>query len=74
MIVLLLEITWLPGEVRNKFNLKIKCKIKVSNNGSRICELLWLKKIIEDVRIEWENPLRLYYDNKLVISIAYNLV
>ena len=39
-----------------------------------ICELLWLKVILEDLRIKWEGPMRLYCDNKSTISIAYNPV
>jgi len=37
-----------------------------------ICELLWLKIIVEDLRLEWDSPMKLYCDNKSVISIAHN--
>ncbi|WVZ24536.1 hypothetical protein V8G54_003080 [Vigna mungo] len=39
-----------------------------------ICELLWLKIILEDLRIKWDEPMRLYCDNKSAISIAHNPV
>ena len=39
-----------------------------------ICELLWIKIILGDLIIKWDSPMRLYYDNKSVISIAYNPV
>ena len=39
-----------------------------------ICELLWLKKLFEDLRIPSKKPLKLYYDNKATINIAHNLV
>ena len=39
-----------------------------------ICELLWKKIILEDLKIRWDEPMKLYYDNKFVISIAHNLV
>jgi len=39
-----------------------------------ICELLWLKIILEDLKIRWDKPMKLYYDNKYAISIAHNLV
>nr|KYP46112.1 Retrovirus-related Pol polyprotein from transposon TNT 1-94 [Cajanus cajan] len=39
-----------------------------------ICELLWLKIILEDLRIKSDEPMRLYCDNKSVISIAHNPV
>ena len=37
-----------------------------------ICELLWLKIILGDLKIKWDGPMRLYYDNKSAISIAHN--
>nr|KYP51611.1 Copia protein [Cajanus cajan] len=39
-----------------------------------ICELLWLKIILEDLRIKRDEPIRLYCDNKFAISIAHNPV
>ena len=38
----------------------------------RICELLWLKIILEDLKITWETPMSLYGDNKCAINIANN--
>lgn len=39
-----------------------------------ICELLWLKIILEDLKIKWGGPMKLYCDNKSAISIAHNPV
>ena len=39
-----------------------------------ICELLWLKIIFEDLKVKWDETMRLYCDNKSAISIAHNLV
>ena len=39
-----------------------------------VCELLWLKIILRDMRIKLEGPMRLYCDNKSAISIAHNPV
>jgi len=39
-----------------------------------IYELLWIKIIIKDLRIKWEEPMRLYCDNKSAIGIAHNPV
>ena len=39
-----------------------------------ICELLWLKIILEDLKIKWEGLMKLYWDNKSAISIAHNPV
>jgi len=39
-----------------------------------ICELLWLKILLDDLKIDLVNPMRLYCDNKSTISIAHNPV
>lgn len=39
-----------------------------------ICELLLLKIILDDLKIRWEKPIKLYCDNKFVISITHNPV
>lgn len=39
-----------------------------------ICELLWLRIILEDLKIKWNGPMKLFCDNKSAISIAHNLV
>ena len=35
-----------------------------------VFELLWLKMILDDLKIKREGPLRLYRDNKSAINIA----
>ena len=37
-----------------------------------LCELLWLKIILDDLRIKWDGPMKLYCDNKSTINIAHN--
>ncbi|WKA05210.1 hypothetical protein VitviT2T_023189 [Vitis vinifera] len=37
-----------------------------------LCELLWLKIILNDLRIKWDGPLKLYCDKKSAINIAHN--
>ena len=34
-----------------------------------IYEILWLKIILEDPKIDWKKPMRLYCDNKLFIIV-----
>ena len=43
-------------------------------NAQGLCELLWLKIILNDLRIEWDDPIKLYRDKKSAINIAYNLI
>ena len=40
----------------------------------RICELLWIKIILSDLGIKWEEVMKLYCDNKSAIDITHNLV
>jgi hypothetical protein len=39
-----------------------------------VCELLWMKIILDDLKIEYVAPMRLFCDNKSAISIAHNPV
>ena len=39
-----------------------------------ICEGLWVKKVLEDLRMTVQLPIMLYCDNKVAISIAQNPV
>ena len=39
-----------------------------------ICELLWVRIILKDLKINFEEPMKLYCDNKAAISIAHNPV
>ncbi|EXB62836.1 Lysosomal alpha-mannosidase [Morus notabilis] len=39
-----------------------------------ICEVIWIKRLLEDLKIYPSLPLRVYCDNKAAISIAHNPV
>ena len=39
-----------------------------------VCELLWMKIILDDLRIKYEAPMKMFCDNKSAISIAHNPV
>ena len=39
-----------------------------------ICELLWVKIILEDLKVRWKAPMKLYCVNKSAINIVHNLV
>ena len=39
-----------------------------------VCELLWMKIILDDLKVHYEAPMRLFCDNKSAISIAHNPV
>ena len=39
-----------------------------------VCELLWIKQVLQDLRINYEMPMSLHCDNKIAIEIAHNPV
>jgi len=39
-----------------------------------VCELLWMRIILNDLKVACEEPMILYCDNKLAISIAHNMI
>jgi len=49
-------------------------KIEFESMALGICELLWIKILLDDLKINWIAPMRLYYNNKSTISITYNPV
>ena len=64
---------WWHGKVKKQSLLaRSSAKAEFCTMTQGFCELLWLKIILEDLKIKWDGPMRLYYDNKLAIGIAYN--
>lgn len=39
-----------------------------------ICEVLWIRRILEELKIHSPPPMKVYCDNKSAIAIAHNLV
>ena len=39
-----------------------------------LCELLWLKRLLEEIGYSFESPMNLFCDNKAAIEIAHNPV
>ena len=39
-----------------------------------ICELLWLKRLLEELGVTRIMPIKMYYDNKATINISHNPV
>jgi len=39
-----------------------------------VCELLWMKVILDDLKVKYKAPIGLTCDNKSAINIAHNLV
>ena len=39
-----------------------------------VCELIWIRRVMKELKIEFEEPMWFYCDNKSTISIAHNHV
>ena len=39
-----------------------------------ICEVMWIKRILEELKLSYSTPIKVYCDNKAAISIAHNPV
>ena len=48
----------------------VEAELQALAQGIR--ELLWLKRIMDELSLQNENPMLLYYDNKSAIGIAHN--
>lgn len=69
----LFGVIWLHGGVRNRgvvARSSAKAEFRAMSHG--ICEMLWLKRVLEEVRQPIEGVMKLYCDNKAAISIAHN--
>ncbi|WMV55458.1 hypothetical protein MTR67_048843 [Solanum verrucosum] len=64
--------TWRSGKQNVVARSSAESKFRFMAMG--VCELLWLKIILDDLKIRWKGHMRLYCDNKSTISIAHNPV
>ena len=62
------------GSKKQKIVARSSAEAKFRAMAQGIYELLWLKIILEDLKIKWKMPMRLYCNNKSAINIAHNLV
>ena len=65
-------VTWRSKKQSLVVRSSVEAKFWAMTQG--FCELLWLKIILEELKIKWYRPMRLYYDNKSGIGIVHNPV
>ena len=63
---LLVEI-WLFGEARSRVVALFSVEAKFRSMVKGICELLWLKELLEEIGSSIVTPIKLFCDNKLAI-------
>ena len=39
-----------------------------------ICEIMWIRRLLEELKMTGSSPMKLYCDNKATISVAHNPV
>ncbi|RDX62727.1 Copia protein, partial [Mucuna pruriens] len=47
---------------------------KFQSKAHGICEGLWMKIILDDLKVKYEGPIKLFYENNSAMSIAHNPV
>ena len=70
--------TFLGGNLVTRKNKKQNVVARSSTESEfkaiaqELCELLWLKIVLDNFRVKWEGPMKLYCDNKSAINIDHN--
>ena len=49
-------------------------KQNIKDMTHRVCEMLWLKRVLKELKMPINMPMKLYCDNKAAINIAQNLM
>lgn len=49
-------------------------EVEFEGMAHSLCQMLWLKALLKELGISFEDLIKLFYDNKVVISIAHNSV
>ena len=63
-------VTWRSKKQNVVARSSAKSEFRAITQG--LCELFWLKIILDDLRIKWDGPMKLYCDKKSPINIAHN--
>ena len=50
----------------------VEAELKAVAHG--ICEIMWIRRLLEELKIGSSSPMKLYCDNMVAISIARNSV
>ena len=65
-------VTWRSNKQNVVARSSVEAEYRAMANG--VCEILWLKRILEELRMPMNMPMKSYCDNKAAISIAQNPV
>ena len=65
-------VTWRSKKQSVVARSSAEAEYRAMANG--VCELLWIRRVLKELRLEVELPMKLFCDNKAAISIAQNPV
>lgn len=65
-------VTWKSKKQNAVTRSSVEAEFKVMTQGE--CKLLWMKIILNDLKIKFEAPIKVFSDNKSVTNIAHNQV
>jgi len=65
-------VTWRSKKQNIVARSNVKAEFRAMAQG--VCELLWMKIILDDLKLKYEASMGLVCDNKSTISISHNLV
>ena len=65
-------VTWQNEKQNVVTRSSVEAEIQATIQG--VCELLWMKIIVDNLRVEYEVPMKMFCDSKSAINIAHNPV
>ena len=66
---------WLHGEAKKQGVVaRSSAEAEYRGMAKGVCELLWIKRLLKDLKIHPSAPMKLYCDNKAACDIAHNPV
>ncbi|KAJ9675673.1 hypothetical protein PVL29_024542 [Vitis rotundifolia] len=65
-------VTWLSKKQNVVARSSAKAEFRVVAHG--ICEIMWIRRLLEELKMTSSSPMKLYCDNKAAISVVHNPV
>ena len=65
-------ITWRSKKQNVVSRISVEAEYRSMANG--VCEVLWIKRVLDELKQEIKLPIKLFCDNKVAINITHNPV
>ena len=65
-------VTWRSKKQNVVARSSAEAEFRVVAHG--ICEIMWIRRLLEELKMTGSSPMKLYCDNKAAISVAHNPV